>query len=46
MMAWVILNYDVKLENEGVRPQNFYTALSIQPNPDAKVLFRKRKSAF
>ena len=46
ILAWVILNYDVKLENEGVRPENFYTALSIQPNPDAQVLFKKRKSTF
>lgn len=45
MMAHVIVNYDVKFEKEGVRPENVYTGLSIQPDPDARVLFRKRRSS-
>ncbi|EKM61817.1 uncharacterized protein PHACADRAFT_191008 [Phanerochaete carnosa HHB-10118-sp] len=45
MMAHVIVNYDVKFEKEGIRPENVYTGLTIQPDPDAKILFRKRESS-
>ena len=43
MMAHVVTNYDVKFENEGVRPPNVWSALVVVPAPTAKVLFRKRK---
>ncbi|KIM38724.1 hypothetical protein M413DRAFT_447671 [Hebeloma cylindrosporum] len=42
MLAHVVMNYDVKLENEGVRPKDMWLMVSCVPNPDAKVLFRKR----
>jgi cytochrome P450 len=42
MMAHIVLNYDVKLENEGVRPANMCFAASCIPHQTAKVLFRKR----
>lgn len=45
MMAYLVLHYDVKMEHGGFRPDNVFTALSIFPNPDAKVLFRKRPEA-
>ncbi|KAJ6559929.1 cytochrome P450 [Mycena capillaripes] len=42
MLAHIVLNYDVRLENEGVRPPDqLFDALRI-PNQKAKVLFRKR----
>lgn len=43
MMAYLIMNYDVKLEDEGMRPENVFTTLSIAPNPAARVMFRKRQ---
>ena len=44
MLAHLVLNYDMKLENEGVRPPTLELALAIVPNIKAKVLFRKRKT--
>ncbi|KAI0080654.1 cytochrome P450 [Panus rudis PR-1116 ss-1] len=43
MFAHTVLNYDLKLEDEGVRPQNQWHAISIIPSPTARVLYRKRK---
>jgi cytochrome P450 len=42
MMAHVLINYDVKFEKEGVRPPDLWLLSSCIPNPNAKVLFRKR----
>lgn len=42
MMAHVLINYDVKFEKEGVRPADLWLLSSCIPNPNAKVLFRKR----
>lgn len=43
MMAYIVLNYDIKFECEGVRPANVHTVLAVTPDPTAKMLFRKRK---
>ena len=43
MMANLVLKYDIKLENDGLRPENQWLAAAIQPSPTAKVLFRKRR---
>ncbi|EMD34619.1 hypothetical protein CERSUDRAFT_86021 [Gelatoporia subvermispora B] len=43
MLAHVLINYDVKFEREGVRPENKWVASTIVPEPTAKVLFRKRQ---
>lgn len=43
MMAHIVLNYDVKFENEGVRPPNVGISLTVVPDPTATVLFRKRR---
>lgn len=45
MMAYVLLNYDVKLEKEGIRPSNIYKGIRLLPNPTAKLMFKKRKVA-
>ena len=37
-----VLNYDLKLEKEGERPQSLYHGVSVTPNPIAKIMFRKR----
>ena len=42
MMAYVVMNFDVKAEVEGVRPENVYRGMRPGPNPTAKVMFRKR----
>ncbi|KIM38977.1 hypothetical protein M413DRAFT_447338 [Hebeloma cylindrosporum] len=42
MFAHIVMNYDVKLENENVRPKDLWFVTSCVPNPNAKVLFRKR----
>ncbi|KAJ7200357.1 cytochrome P450 [Mycena pura] len=43
MLAHVVMNYDVKAEVDGVRPQNKEFAGRVSPNPKGKVLFRKRQ---
>ena len=42
MLAHVVLNYDVKVADDGGRPENVWFGRSSLPNPKAQVLFRKR----
>ena len=42
MFAHIVTTYDVKLEIEGFRPPDMWVMASCVPNPNAKVLFRKR----
>ena len=42
MLAYVIMNYDVKLENDGVRPKDMWSGTCCVPDPNSKVLFRRR----
>ncbi|KAF8574248.1 cytochrome P450 [Ramaria rubella] len=44
MLAHLLLTYDIKLENEGVRPANQWFAFACVPNPKGRVLFRKRRT--
>ncbi|OCH95708.1 cytochrome P450 [Obba rivulosa] len=44
MLAYILINYDVKFEREGVRPENKWISTAIVPDPTAKVLFRKRQN--
>ena len=44
MMAYLVLNYDVKFEQEGKRPDNKWFAAAVVPDPAARVLFRKRST--
>ncbi|KZT30762.1 cytochrome P450 [Neolentinus lepideus HHB14362 ss-1] len=43
MLAHLVLTYDVKMENEGVRPPDRWFGPASGPNATAKVLFRKRQ---
>jgi len=43
MFAYVLQNYDVKLEREGVRPKDIWLETLAIPDPDAKLMFRKRQ---
>jgi len=42
MLAYLVMTYDVKLENDGVRPEDMWVVTTCVPNPNAKVLFRRR----
>ncbi|KAF8736293.1 hypothetical protein AX14_000501 [Amanita brunnescens Koide BX004] len=42
MLAYVLLNYDVKMANNGGRPGNIPIGSQMMPDPTAEVLFRKR----
>ncbi|KAI0079530.1 cytochrome P450 [Panus rudis PR-1116 ss-1] len=44
MLAWVVLHYDIKFANEGVRPPNDFVFLQTYPAPGVEVLFRKRQN--
>lgn len=46
MFAHVVMNYDVKVEKEGQRPENLWFANVPVPNPTAQVLCRKRSDYF
>jgi len=41
MLAHTVLNYDVKMENEGGRPPDLWFASVCIPNRKAKVMFRR-----
>ncbi|KAK7688640.1 hypothetical protein QCA50_008178 [Cerrena zonata] len=41
IFAHVVMNYDVKFENAGSRPEDIWFVSSVYPDPSAKVLFRK-----
>ncbi|KIM67607.1 hypothetical protein SCLCIDRAFT_1210255 [Scleroderma citrinum Foug A] len=42
MTAYLVLNYDMKLENDGVRPPDAWFLMSCAPNRTAEILFRRR----
>ncbi|KAH8828970.1 cytochrome P450 [Flagelloscypha sp. PMI_526] len=42
-LAYFVMNYDMKFEDEGVRPPNMVMGPAISPNGSAKMLFRKRR---
>ncbi|KAJ8469311.1 hypothetical protein ONZ51_g9081 [Trametes cubensis] len=43
MLAYLVLNYDIKFEEEGKRPPNIRFGPANLPSHNATVLFRKRK---
>ncbi|EKM52835.1 uncharacterized protein PHACADRAFT_212040 [Phanerochaete carnosa HHB-10118-sp] len=43
MLAYIVVNHNVKSEYEGVRPENLRRGLTNYPNDTARVLFRKRQ---
>ncbi|KAI0368837.1 cytochrome P450 [Pilatotrama ljubarskyi] len=42
LLAFIILNYDLKLGGDGQRPRNIYWGLNVIPAPNGKVLFKRR----
>ncbi|RPD62663.1 cytochrome P450 [Lentinus tigrinus ALCF2SS1-7] len=45
MLAYIVLNYDLKLPGDGRRPGNVYFANNVIPDPRAEILFKKRQNA-
>ena len=43
MLAYLVLNYDIKFEEEGKRPANIRFGPADLPSHSAQVLFRKRR---
>ncbi|TBU58191.1 cytochrome P450 [Dichomitus squalens] len=43
MLAYIVVNYDVKIDGDGARPPNVYFANSVIPNQKGKIMFRKRQ---
>ena len=44
MMAHILLNYDIKFEDGTQSPENLWHATTITPDPNVKLLFRKRRN--
>jgi len=43
MLAYLLINYDIKAENEGVRPPDYSFGRVRQPSPTAKIWVRRRQ---
>jgi cytochrome P450 len=43
IIAHLILNYDVRLEQPGVRPPDFVFEANCMPNAQARILLKRRK---
>ena len=44
VLAHLILNYDIKLGGNGMRPDSIYLTHFVIPSTRTKVLFRKRST--
>ncbi|KAJ8475002.1 hypothetical protein ONZ51_g6824 [Trametes cubensis] len=44
MLAYIVLNFDIKLDGDGKWPENIHWGPAVIPDPNARVLFRKRKA--
>ncbi len=45
MLAYIVVNFDLKIPGDGERPQNVYYAQSVIPSPTGQVAFRKRQAS-
>ncbi|KAI0774403.1 cytochrome P450 [Fomes fomentarius] len=45
MLAYIVVNFDLKIPGDGERPQNIYYAQSVIPSPTGQVAFRKRQAS-
>ncbi|KAM5541320.1 hypothetical protein V8D89_004874 [Ganoderma adspersum] len=45
MLAYVILNYDLKLGGDGSRAPDVFVAMATMPAPQSRVLFKKREAS-
>ncbi|KIJ50512.1 hypothetical protein M422DRAFT_245133 [Sphaerobolus stellatus SS14] len=44
LLAHLVLNYDIKMEKEEIRPPNIWSGFFLMPDLTAKVLFRHRRT--
>ncbi|KAF9528911.1 cytochrome P450 [Crepidotus variabilis] len=44
ILAHIVMNYDVRTVEEGVRPEDLHIIDNCIPNPTAKLLFRRRQN--
>ncbi|KAF8989851.1 cytochrome P450 [Cyathus striatus] len=44
LLSLIVINYDVKFENKGVRPKDMFFGPYRQPNSEAEVMLKKRES--
>ncbi|KAF8527172.1 cytochrome P450 [Hysterangium stoloniferum] len=44
MLAHLILNYDIKMEHEGLRPPNLWFGFVCVPDSSCRVMFRRRQA--
>ena len=42
MLAYIVMNYDLKMEDGASRPKNFFFAVSMVPPQSRRILVRKR----
>ena len=42
LLAHLLVTYDIKMKEEGVRPPNLYISSSVVPDEKAEVCFRRR----
>lgn len=45
MLAYIVINYDLKMAGNGERPKNIYWAHSVLPSPSGEVSFRMHKAS-
>ena len=43
MLAYIVVNYDLKIPNDGPRPENIYFGPNVIPDRSGENMFRKRK---
>lgn len=43
MLAYIVVNYDLKIPGDGERPKNLYYGLAVMPSMSGEVSFRKRQ---
>ncbi|TDL22834.1 cytochrome P450 [Rickenella mellea] len=43
MIAYILMTYDVKMEDAGVRPKDLHFGPTCVPDPKASILFRRRQ---
>ena len=43
IMAYLILNFDMRMEQDGVRPKDLWIGSQCFPNMSAQVMFRRRQ---
>lgn len=45
MLAYILVNYDFKLPEDGRRPENLYIGEVVLPNPEGEIMFKRRQAS-